>query len=60
MKNNLNTNMSSDTKKFKKYMDSLKYYKSMIKPENQKYFDEISALYINRQISKKAKNFLKN
>ena len=52
MKNNLNTNMSSD-KKYEKYMNSLKYYKSMIKPENQKYFDEIKSLYINRQISKK-------
>ena len=50
--NNLNSVMSND-KKFKKYIDSVKHYKSMMKPEYQKYFDEISALYINRQIVKK-------
>ena len=51
-KKNLINNMSE--KKFKKYMDSLSYYKGILKPENKKYFDEIAALYINRQIVKKS------
>lgn len=48
------SNNNMNNKKFKKFMDSLSYYKPLMKPENRKYFDEISALYINRQIVKQS------
>ena len=48
------TNINMNNKKFKKFMDSLAYYKPIMKPENRKYFDEISALYLNRQIVKQS------
>ena len=48
------TNINMNNKKFKKFMDSLSYFKPNMKPENRKYFDEISSLYINRQIVKQS------
>ena len=57
MKNNNNLtllNMENKNKKFKKFMDSVSYFKTLIKLENRKYFDEIASLYINRQIVKES------
>jgi hypothetical protein len=51
---NNNMNKNNNNKKFKKFMESLSTYKTLMKPQNKKYFDEISSLYINRQIVKKS------
>ena len=40
-------------KKYSNFINSISYYKALLKPNNKKYFDEIASLYINRKIEKK-------
>jgi hypothetical protein len=41
-------------KKFKKFINDLSFYKSLLKPQYLQYFDTIASLYINRKIEKKS------
>ena len=43
----------TEIKKYSKFINSISYYKSSLKPNYKKYFDEIASLYINRKIEKK-------
>ena len=44
----------NNNKKFKNFMNSLSTFRLNMKPIYRKYFDEISSLYINRQIVKQS------
>ena len=40
-------------KKYKKFINEMSYYKTLLKPQYKQYFDVIASLYIDRKIEKK-------
>ena len=55
-----NNKMSKN--KFKRFMNDVSYYKSLIQPKYKEYFDVITSLYLDRKIEKRTEveKLLKN
>ena len=51
-KTKINKKLSSN--KFKRFINDVSYYKSIISPKYKEYFDVVTSLYMNRQIEKKS------
>ena len=49
----MNKNIKKISKnKFKRFINDISYYKSIIQPKYKQYFDVITSLYVNRKIEK--------